>query len=146
MLFDVLGVPTDDVKRLAVPLTINNWNPINVLHPLLVLESRCSNLERIESKRTGNGVTQAKVACIVVQRYIEDCLASSSRRREALKAARRIASLAKSNAGLYVWKNWGIDVMKTIDDTTMPGQFSRSWTYEMTKVESKREIVSRNCK
>jgi hypothetical protein len=146
MLFSVLGVPETEVEKLAVPLKLNDWEPINVLHPLLVLESRCINLERLSHKRNGNGITQARVACTVVTRYLEQCLADPARRRESLKASRRIATLAAKSAGIYVWKEWGIDVMETVDPAKMPGQFCRSWVHEIAEVKRKREIAARHSK
>lgn len=139
----IIGVTDKDVKRLAIPVAINDWDPILVLHPLLVLESRCHNLKVLETKRDANGITQARVAYLVVTKYIEDCLTNTSRRKEALRAARRIAALAKSPAGVFVWTTWGIDVMATIDPTVMPGQFSVSWACEIAKTNRKREIASR---
>ncbi len=144
MLTGVLGVPEADVKRLATPVQLNDWKTIHVLHPLLVLKSRCENLMQLAAKRTGNGLTQAKVACAVVTRYLEQCLADPGRQRESLKAARKIVELALSEAGIYVWKEWGIDVMGTIDPARMPGQFSRSWAYAIERVARKREIASRH--
>jgi hypothetical protein len=124
-------------------MQLNDWEPIHVLHPLLVLESRCVNLERLIGKRNGNGITQAKVACLVVEKYLQECLASSPRRREALKAAKRIASLARASSGIFVWKRWGIDVMSIIDAAKMPSAFALSWAFEVERVQRKREIITR---
>jgi hypothetical protein len=72
MLIGVLGVPTPEARKLAVPVELAGCEPIQVLHPLLVLESRCHNLERLSHKRDGNGITQARVACQVVTRYLAE--------------------------------------------------------------------------
>jgi hypothetical protein len=114
-----------------------------VLHPLLVLESRCANLLTLRHKRESNGITQARVACQVVARYLTECLANPERKREALKASKRIAALAKKQAGIFVWKEWGIDVMSVVDQSRMPQPFERSWIHEIAEVARKREIVSR---
>jgi hypothetical protein len=98
----VVGLKQRDVKRLAVAITIDDFGPICVLHPLLVLESRCINLECLSEKWHANGITQARVACLVVQRYLDECLSDPARRRESLKAAKRIAALAQSSAGVFV--------------------------------------------
>jgi hypothetical protein len=143
MLIGVLGVSMHDARKLAVPVQLRGYEPVQVLHPLLVLESRCHNLERLRHKRDSNGITQARVACQVVTRYLADCLATASRHREALNAAKRIATLAKSSAGVFVWKQWSIDVLAVIDPAAMPGQFPRSWEFEMAKVNRKREVAIR---
>jgi hypothetical protein len=143
MLAGVLGMTNEVAQAFAVPIQLYDWEPVRVLHPLLVLESRCANLEILSSKRTGNGIAQARAACLVAQAYVQDGLSTPDRRREALKAARRISALAMKRSGIYVWKRWGIDVLDAIDAREMPGQFSRSWQHELGKVERKREIARR---
>jgi hypothetical protein len=140
----VLGLKEADVRRLAVPVEIEGLEAeaVAVLHPLLVLQSRCVNLERLSEKRSANGVTQARVACLVVQKYLEDCLGNPARRRESLKAARRVCAIAQSRAGVFVYRNWGIDVLTVVDPTRMPGQFTRSWTYEVLRTGRKRVIAA----
>lgn len=129
ILSGVLGLKLEDVRKLAVPAVIDDYEPISVLHPLLVLKSRCVNLERLSEKRHGNGITQARVACLIAGKYIADCLRDSARRREALKAAKRISELATERAGVFVWDRWNIDVMSAVDPSAMPGEFARSWGY-----------------
>jgi hypothetical protein len=143
ILSGVLGLKSEDVRKLAVNLEIDNNKPVPVLHPLLVLESRCINLERLSEKRHSNGVTQARVACIAVERYLAECLNTSERHREAFKAAKRIADLAQASAGVFVWAKWGIDVTSAVDVSKMPGQFRRSWPHELAETARKREIASR---
>src|SRR6185437_9137697 len=95
-------------------------------------------------KRHANGVTQAKVACWVAQKYLEECLNDPGRRRESLRAAKRIAALSQSSAGVFVYQRWGIDVLTTIDPEKMPGQFARSWAYEIARTKRKRAIAARH--
>jgi hypothetical protein len=139
----VLGIKDRDVTRLATRVAINDWDPIDVLHPLLVLQSRCINLHRLQEKRDTNGITQARVACLVVKKYLDECLMDPRRRKECFKAAKRIAELAKSSAGVFVWLEWRIDVLAVVEPDKMPGEFPRSWVFEITKVARKREIASR---
>jgi len=143
ILSGVLGLKSEVVRKLAVNLEIDGNLPVPVLHPLLVLESRCVNLERLSSKRHSNGITQARVACVVVGNYLADCLSLPDRHREALNAAKRIAGLAQTSSGVFVWQKWGIYVMATVDAAKMPREFSRSWAYEVTETARKREIAGR---
>ena len=144
MLAGVLGLSNEDARKLAVPMEIIPGSPsVLILHPLLVLRSRCANLEILSVKRTNNGITQARVACAVAKKYVEACLSEPTRRREALDAAKMIADLAKSGAGLFVWTNWKIDVMTVIEPTRMPGQFNRSWTHDIAEVHRRRKIAER---
>ena len=146
ILTGVLGVKDEDVQKLAVNIQIDNNKPIPVLHPLLVLESRCINLERLSRKRHSNGITQARVACTVIEHYLADCLTTPERHREAFKATKRIANLAQTSAGVFVWQKWGIDVMAAVDASKMPGEFNRSWSYELAETVRKREIADRAVK
>jgi hypothetical protein len=146
ILSGILGLKSDDVRKLAVNLQINSNKPVSVLHPLLVLESRCVNLQRLTAKRHRNGITQARVACTVVEHYLAECLNIPARRREAFKATRRIAKLAQTSAGIFVWKQWDIDVIAAVDASKMPGQFNRSWSHELAEVTRKKKIASRTIK
>jgi len=40
----------------------------------------------------------------------------------------------------------GIDVIAAVDASKMPGQFNRSWAYELAEVARKRKIASRTMK
>jgi hypothetical protein len=35
-----------------------------------------------------------------------------------------IADFAQTSAGVFVWKQWGIDVIAAVDASKMPGQFN----------------------
>jgi len=139
----ILGVPPEDVAEFSLALALPGHAAINVIHPTLVLESRCSNLERLPQKRNGNGITQAKVGCQIVQRYLELQIADPERHRACHNNARRLLQLAQSKAGLYVWKNYGIDVLSPINPEQMPGEFLKSWPHDLARVERKREIANR---
>jgi hypothetical protein len=139
----VLGLKEKEIRKLAVPMDLEGVAPIAVLHPLLVLESRCINLEKLSGKRNANGITQAKVACLVVQRYVQECLGDPSRRRESLNAVRRVIDLARSSAGVYVFHKWGIDILSSFAPDKMPGKFLLSWPHDLEKINKKREIASR---
>lgn len=139
----VLGLQEEEIRRLAVSIQIEGYEPISVLHPLLVLESRCVNLEKLSEKRHANGITQARVACSVVQKYIDECLAEPvTRRRECLNAARRITALAQSTSGVFVYQHLGIDVLTVIDPAKMPGRFSQSWHYDVERTNRKRDVAA----
>jgi len=85
----------------------------------------------------------AGLTCLIVKQYLEECLHDPWRHREALKAAKRIAALAQSNAGVFVHHKWGVDVLSIVDSSKMPGTFPRSWGFEIARTERKREIAAR---
>lgn len=59
------------------------------------------------------------------------------------KAAKRVAVLSQSSAGVFVYTRWGIDVLVALDPAKMPGQFAQSWAYEVARTERKRSIAAR---
>jgi hypothetical protein len=139
----VIGLKDSEIKRLAVTIQLGDLPPVSVLHPVLVLQSRCANLERLPHKRSGNGVMQARVACDVVKAYLDLTAADPTRKRAALNIAKRLARLAQSPAGTLVWAEWGIDVSALVSVERMPAGFARSWAYEVARTARKRDVLQR---
>ena len=54
----LIGLDNEIIKATAVPIDVAGVR-LNVLHPLLCLKSRLSNLEHLSVKRNTNGVMQA---------------------------------------------------------------------------------------
>ena len=116
-LLGLIGVATEDIKKMAVTLQFEGQEPVHILHPLLCLVSRFENLLRLKIKRTGNGIAQARVAVEVVKMYVMDRLSSGTPEdeKEAIRAANQIARTARSTAGVFVYFQYGIDVMTAVD-------------------------------
>lgn len=114
----LIGLTADEIRRLAVQIQFEGQHqPIWILHPLLCLKSRFENLLHLKSKRSKNGITQARVAVAVAKHFVAMYLNAddAGAEREAIRAAHRIAEVARSPAGIFVFNEYGIDVMEAID-------------------------------
>lgn len=114
----IVGLNNDEMRRLAVPFEYHGQH-LYVLHPLMSLESRFHNLHILPSKREANGIAQARIAVEVAKQYVETQLLNGEFRL-AYKAAQRIANLAQSKAGKFVWQKYGIDPLVTINPDLFP--------------------------
>ncbi|HEY9268197.1 MAG TPA: hypothetical protein VIO39_01940 [Methylotenera sp.] len=111
----LVGLDNDEINKTAVTLKYKDIGVINILHPRLVLKSRIANLEVLPSKRNGNGVSQARLAVEVCKKFITEyvkSLPTADQENYLMTKARWLAKLAKSPSGLFVYKNWGIDVLE----------------------------------
>lgn len=120
LLVDVMGVliglNNEEINATAVTLDHDKYGLINIIHPFLLLQSRICNLKILRQKRTGNGITQARLAVQVYRKYIENYAATQldsneTREEYLMDRMRAIAKLARSDAGLFVFKGWAIDLM-----------------------------------
>lgn len=113
----LIGLNTDEIKKLAVLMQFSEQRPVWILHPLLCLKSRFENLLRLKRKRNKNGVTQARIAVEVARMFVLEVLGSGNQdeERTAIKAVHRIADIARSEAGVFVFNEYGIDVMDAVD-------------------------------
>ena len=137
----VVGLTAAEIRANAVPVE-RDGQRIFILHPLLCLQSRISNLKALPGKRNRNGIEQARVAVEVAKRYVSERLGNGEI-RPALKAANKVAAMAQSKDGVYVWERWDIDVLQAIDPDVFPDARFRQveWPKQVTKTKTKREKV-----
>jgi hypothetical protein len=137
----IVGVDEGEIRKFAVPVERGEWR-LNILHPILCLKSRISNLCLLPSKRNNNGIEQARVAVEVAKHYLRDRINEGSV-RAALKTANQIAELAQSRAGLYVWEKYGIDVLESIDPHLIPVEKFQNieWPRQIKMTETRRDKV-----
>lgn len=114
----VLGLETEHVRRLAVPVNFNG-REINLLHPLLCLHSRLANLYLLEEKRDGNGLAQAEVAVAVAEKYLESLHPGDA---ETLRAVRRIIRVSSRKESAFCFAEWGIDPLLAISHRVFKGR------------------------
>lgn len=142
----IVGPSNEEVQKLAVPIAVNGIT-LNVLHPLLCLESRLANIAVIPEKRTGNGVMQAKWAIEIGSAYLMKIVASGDL-RQTNKACHRIATIAQSQHARYCLLNYGLDPMLAVTDKIIDaigGRFKTDdWPHTRAMVEKKRSRWNRN--
>lgn len=140
----LVGLENDEIKLTAVSMQYKDIGIINILHPRLVLKSRIANLEALPSKRNGNGVSQAKLAVEVCKKFITEYVKTLPKENQEdylMAKARWLAKLAKSPSGLYVYKNYGIDVLEAapISLITHEAFLKLDWPKQLGWVKDKRK-------
>ena len=137
----IVGPSAEDVRRLAVTVRIADQVTLNVLHPLLCLESRMGNLEVIPVKRTGNGPMQAQWAVAIVSAYLQTWSATASK-DELAKACRCLAEMAEFKYGRYCWTNYRLDPLQSVGLNLVEqigGQFeSQEWPRVVKRIVERR--------
>jgi hypothetical protein len=113
ILSGVLGLKNDDVRKLGVNLEIDNNQPVPVLHAW-------------SSPTTW--LTASVLRIGTARRSMRSSVPQDSHKRVLL-------CLFGSSELSMLWA--------TVDAATMPGEFSRSWAYEVAETARKREIASR---
>ena len=136
----IVGPTNEQVRRLAVPLSFRGIT-VQVLHPLLCLHSRLSNLAVIPSKRRGNGPMQAVWAVKIAGAFIQKLL-SDGDTRQAIRACHKVADLAASRHGKYCYTHFEVDPLLAISDEivkTIGGQFeTEDWPRTQARVLERR--------
>lgn len=137
----IVGPSNSEVERLAVSIQVNGIR-LNVLHPLLCLESRMANIAVIPAKRDGNGVMQAQWAIQIAKAYLLE-IVSAGDTRQANKACHRIASLAQSKNARYCYVGYALDPMLAVSDevvNAIGGRFKTDdWPRTQAMIARKRK-------
>lgn len=133
----IVGVSNNDIATTAVRIEVAGC-VLQLLHPLLCLKSHLANLEELASKRTTNGVMQAKWAIDIVRAYLLGLLESKASQRELIKQFSVVSELAEYGAGPYCYKNFGIDPLTAITPEMVEGVGSRfvtdDWPRRLARV------------
>lgn len=141
----LIGLTNEEIRKLAVELEHPDYGFIRILHPTLVLKSRIVNLYRLSSKRDTNGIEQARLAVLVAKAFFENYVASgyagNKPDRYLIDRVVWLEKLALSDAGMFVFTQWKIDVMgaapiKIITDKKF---HTEHWPRLDARVRSKRD-------
>lgn len=136
----IIGPTNEQVAKLAVPVRVSGIT-LNVMHPLLCLESRLANIAVIPAKRNGNGVMQAQWAVQIVNAYLLKITAEGDL-KQANKACHRIASIAQSDHARDCFRGYSLDPMLAVCDKVVDaigGRFKTDdWPRTQQMVDRKR--------
>ena len=137
----IVGLDTDAVRRRAAQITMPDGVPVNVLHPLDVLESRLRNLDSIPAKRNAIGVAQACLAVNVVRAFIEDYMDGGNDPRKVRQAVKRVERIALDTRLAQVALTYDIDVLAAIpvERIAYPRFHELQWPKILARFERKRE-------
>jgi hypothetical protein len=89
----IVGLDSERIRRRGVTLHLADGARVQLLHPLDVLESRLRNLAALSSKRTRQGIEQARLAIDITRCYLEQ-LVHEGDTRLLLKAIEHVARIA----------------------------------------------------
>lgn len=111
----LIGLTNEEIRKTAVEFEHPEYGSIRILHPTLVLKSRIVNLHRLQSKRDTNGIEQARLAVPLAKAFFENYvslgLAGKNPGRYLIDRVMWLGKLALSDAGMFVFVQWKIDVM-----------------------------------
>jgi hypothetical protein len=137
----IIGVPNEEVVRLAVPVTLDT-NRFQVLHPLLCLQSRFANLERLPAKRAGNGPVQALWAIRIACAFLHKMLREGADQRQVIRACHRIAEVAEYKHGRFCYLTFRLDPLQAVTPEiidSIGGRFvSDDWPRTCNRIAAKR--------
>lgn len=136
----IVGPTSEAVRGLAVPVELVGGAVIQVMHPLLCLESRFGNLHILDSKRRGNGPIQARWSMDITKEFLRSLVAENGV-AQTVKAIAEIESLAHSKAGRYCYIHFGLDAMECIPAevvSAIGGKFETvDWPNRMRRIDEK---------
>jgi hypothetical protein len=141
----LIGLTNEEIRKTAVEFEHPQYGLIRILHPTLVLKSRIVNLHRLQSKRDSNGIQQARLAVLAAKAFFENYislgLAGTKPDRYLINRVAWLGKLALSDDGIYVFVNWGIDVMESAPRNSIVNKkfHSEHWPRLDSRIRAKRD-------
>ena len=106
----IVGVDSKAAEKSAVEVEFGG-QPLRVIHPLHLLHSKIGNLYYLSSKRSKEGVEQARLAIEIVAAFLERARLT---KRERLKAIEAIGKYSVMAPARYAAEHFGLDVLKAV--------------------------------
>lgn len=131
-LAEIAGPTAAEIRRTAVSIQ-SDGATLRIMHPLLLLQSKMANLQRFESKRTAEGVEQARLAICIAAKYIDTLVAGKPAQREILRAVQSVAKFAATAPAQYARDEFSLDCLQAIppsvlEKDVLPAKFHQeSW-------------------
>lgn len=143
-LANIVGLRTDSIQRRAVLLNLADGTRLRVLHPLDVLESRLRNLAELASKRSPQGIAQARLAIEIVRSFLEQMLPEEPPRR-LLDAIERVIRMARDESLETVFHDYTFDLLAAVpSDRVSSEDFrTRRWPQVLALMGEQRQAHAR---
>lgn len=106
----IVGVDSKAVERSAVEVEFDG-QPLRIIHPLHLLQSKIGNLYHLGSKRTEAGHEQARLAIEIAASFLEQARLG---KRERLKAIESVGKYAATAPARYAAENFGLDCLNAV--------------------------------
>lgn len=138
----IVGLDTDRIRRRAVTM-YPYGRPLQVLHPLDVLESRLKNISALPSKRDRRSIAQARLALHVARCYLEELAAAGDTRR-LLKSIERIVRIAEDRSLAAVFHDYGLEPLDAVPVEQVPSAefHERRWPQVREQIASRRRTYA----
>lgn len=126
-LAQIIGLETKQIQRSAVLVDFEGAS-LQVIHPVLLLQSKISNLYYLKQKRTQEGQEQARLAIVIVSSFLSETIASNAAVRDVLKTIEVIGRFSATSAAVEAQVQWGLDCLlaipaKIFEDRLLPPEF-----------------------
>lgn len=128
-LASIIGLESEAIEKSAVVIEFEGES-LRILHPLHLLQSKIWNLYRLESKRTPEGVEQARLAVEIAAAFIEQ---AKMTRRALLNAIEAIGKFSATVPARFAAEHFQLDCLKAIPQSVfrkgvLPAEFhSKRW-------------------
>ncbi|MBI3370922.1 MAG: hypothetical protein HY017_04065 [Betaproteobacteria bacterium] len=109
-LASIIGVESKAVQESAVVVEFQG-EPLRVLHPLQLLQTKIWNLYRLDVKRTPEGIEQARLAIEVAAAFIER---ANMPQRYLLDAIEAVGRFAPTLPARFALEQYGLDCLKAV--------------------------------
>lgn len=111
-LASIMGAESKDVQESAVVVEFEG-EPLRVLHPVQLLQTKIWNPYRLENKRTPEGIEQARLAIEVVCAFIGQ---AEMDQKDLLDVMEGIGKFAATAPARFAAENYGLDCLKAIPE------------------------------
>lgn len=133
----IIGVESDAIRKSAVIVEFEN-EPLRVLHPLHLLQSKIWNLYHLENKRDAEGIEQARLAIQIVAAYVEN---ENMAQRGLLNAIEAIGKFAATTPARFCLDNFGLNCLQAIPQSVfkagvLPPEFHEKRWPQIVKAAS----------
>ncbi len=106
----IVGVDSKAVEKSAVEVEFGG-QPLRVIHPVHLLHSKIGNLYYLSSKRSEEGVEQARLSIGIAAAFLERAKLT---KRERLKAIEAIGKYSLTAPARYAVETFGLDCLKAV--------------------------------
>lgn len=135
----IVGVDSKEITKSAVTIEFQG-EPLRVLHPIQLLQSKIWNLYLLSEKRTPEGIEQARLAIEIVAAFIER---AQLHQKELLKAIEVIGRFAATTPARYARESFGLNCLKAVASSVLikgvlpPAFREKRWPQILAAAEDK---------
>jgi hypothetical protein len=114
VLHRLVGVKSEQVREHASEVQLEEVK-FRVMHPIDVLISRVENLAILSDKQNNEGVTQMRLAIMVMAQYVREVFEyPDDGERHAMKVIEKVVSIARTGSGRKCSRDFGISFVDAL--------------------------------